>query len=368
MPKPDQIKICNLIFSLEPGGAEKFTLELTELLNSTEGFESSLIVLGKEQSHFDTSNSSWVKHFGNSKYNLVGNIRTIAEIANQYDIIHAHLFPAIYYVSFFKILFRSEIKTVTTIHETSNPRRTWPIRILDNLVLESFNKIVCVSKTVRNNYEAISKKAHESVDVIENGVSRRFFTNRRSQKPAQHEKNNLIQILSIGRLVESKRIDKIISALKGLPDDYQLNILGDGPLKSKLISHAKSLGVLERVTFKGYVNDIGPHLNSCDVLVHASDSEGFGLAILEAMASELPILAPNIPTFKSLFGDSLQYYSPDGEPRHLAQSILEFLSKPELMRSKSRLALDISKRFDIKNSLEKHVLMYYKIKSDRCQI
>jgi glycosyltransferase involved in cell wall biosynthesis len=72
-----------------------------------------------------------------------------------------------------------------------------------------------------------------------------------------------------------------------------LRIAGDGPLKSKLQTLIKDLDLVDNVEILGYVEDIGSLLRNSDVYVHPAVSEGFGIAVIEAMRSGTPVIVSN---------------------------------------------------------------------------
>ena len=97
-------------------------------------------------------------------------------------------------------------------------------------------------------------------------------------------------LLFLGRLHEKKGIDVALRALAGLPDCW-LWIAGEGPLRAELVTLAKELGVAERVRFLGWRTDRGALLRAADVLVVPSRYEPFGTIMVEAWATDTPLIA-----------------------------------------------------------------------------
>ena len=95
-------------------------------------------------------------------------------------------------------------------------------------------------------------------------------------------RSNDFIIVSVGRLRTEKGFQTIIKAIKELPENYKLLIIGDGPV------------------FVGNKDNVERYLKVGDLYVSASHSEGFGLTIIEAAAAGLPILASNISAFREL--------------------------------------------------------------------
>lgn len=94
---------------------------------------------------------------------------------------------------------------------------------------------------------------------------------------------------TLSRLDPQKGLDGLLRATASL--DVDLRIIGEGPLRAELEDLAAALGSLDRVTFTGWTDDPGHELAQLDLFVLASKSEGFPLAIVEAMLMGLPVVA-----------------------------------------------------------------------------
>jgi glycosyltransferase involved in cell wall biosynthesis len=99
------------------------------------------------------------------------------------------------------------------------------------------------------------------------------------------------QILTLARMMPQKRLDVLLKAFANLRvTDARLTILGDGPLRASLQQLAQSLGIAARVEMPGFVEDVVPWLRASDLFVLSSDYEGLPAAMLEALASNVPVV------------------------------------------------------------------------------
>jgi glycosyltransferase involved in cell wall biosynthesis len=105
-------------------------------------------------------------------------------------------------------------------------------------------------------------------------------------------------IISVGRLLPSKRQDLLIEAIARIRRrkiETRLWIVGDGPTRAELEKTAQSAGVAEAVTFWGHRSDVPQLLAVSSVFANASTWEGLSNAVLEAMAVELPSVVVDAP-------------------------------------------------------------------------
>lgn len=136
------------------------------------------------------------------------------------------------------------------------------------------------------------------VHVIPNGVEEAFFC----ERVATEEHQDVLKVLSVGRLSEQKKGSRQISVFGRLFQQgiksIHLHIIGDGPLRADLEKQAKELGVFgETVFFHGWCDRsrIMEHYRAADVFMLTSDFEGMPNVVLEAMASSLAIVATDAP-------------------------------------------------------------------------
>jgi glycosyltransferase involved in cell wall biosynthesis len=147
-------------------------------------------------------------------------------------------------------------------------------------------------------------------------------------------------VVSIGRLVYYKGFDTLIRAMREV--QAHLVIVGEGPLRGALEAEVRALGLCDRVTFVGGVDDVVPYCHAADVFVLASvaRSEAFGIVQLEAMACGTPVvntwLDSGVP-YVSRDGES-GLTVPPAEPGALAGAINRLLDDPALRTEFGRTA------------------------------
>lgn len=117
-------------------------------------------------------------------------------------------------------------------------------------------------------------------------------------------------ILDIAGLIHLKNIQILIEALNIIINvrqrtDVFLYVAGDGPMRKELESLIVSYNLQKHIFLLGYQSNVGRLLNNCDVFVHPSYAEGFGIVIPEAMLAEKPIIVSNAGALPELIEDEV---------------------------------------------------------------
>ncbi len=113
----------------------------------------------------------------------------------------------------------------------------------------------------------------------------------------------------------------------------ELQIAGDGPLRDRLTGYAQELGLTNRVTFLGALSEIPQFLSQLDIFVLSSLSEGLPLAVLEAMAAGLPVVATRAGgTDEAAVDGQNAYLTSPGDSNGLAQAMIRMAREPDLAR------------------------------------
>ncbi|MFZ5955052.1 MAG: glycosyltransferase family 4 protein [Nanoarchaeota archaeon] len=137
-------------------------------------------------------------------------------------------------------------------------------------------------------------------------------------------------IIYLGRVNQVKGVKILIDTMKGLPD-IELKILGYGPQKDEFETYAKELG-LKNVKFFGGVfgEDKHLYLSAADALILPSAKEGAPVVIMEAMASNLPVIVTDIGGTSIMVANKKNGIITERKPEKIAEAIKEILTwKPK---------------------------------------
>ncbi|BDD10764.1 N-acetyl-alpha-D-glucosaminyl L-malate synthase BshA [Fulvitalea axinellae] len=163
-----------------------------------------------------------------------------------------------------------------------------------------------------------------------------------------------------------KRVEDAIRTFKKVREKMPVKLLlvGDGPERANMENLCRELGVCGDIRFLGKIDAVEDVLSLSDVFLMPSEKESFGLAALEAMACEVPVVSTNIGGLPELnvHGET-GFLTPVGDVDAMAKYALEILDDKNLAGFKSR-ALARAQEFDLKNILPHYEGYYEKVLSE----
>ena len=155
--------------------------------------------------------------------------------------------------------------------------------------------------TINNEDYSLAKrkfKSKKTVYIPGVGIDTKLFreitTDRNEKRLEIGVKAEEILILSVGELSVRKNHMVILDAIIHLEDNVKYYIVGQGQLKEKIERRAKELGISNRVKLLGYRNDIKELLWAADIFAFPSLQEGLPVALMEAEAARIPLVASDI--------------------------------------------------------------------------
>ncbi|WP_391090102.1 glycosyltransferase [Vibrio sp. NH-UV-68] len=253
------------------------------------------------------------------------------------------------------------VPCVTQLHcpYPARDRLTLGIHLSPHIIAVSHH----VAKTLLSDGYPKSK-----LSVIHNGID----TVRLEQQQCVNVKQTLgipqqdFVFATVGSLIHRKGVDRILTALRHVAFEYpnvSLVIIGDGPLKQKLMRQSEYLYLADRVYFTGEQSNVIGWLKGCDGFVSAARSEAFGLVLAEAALAKLPIIAPfegGIPEFIQHGETGILYPNKGAAP--LAKSMRILINNRALCDKYARNAYQHIKSYhDVSVSCQKIEHLYQKL-------
>jgi glycosyltransferase involved in cell wall biosynthesis len=247
----------------------------------------------------------------------------------EYDVVHVQSLPygAFVFGVPLVVTVHSPVMEEFAHYRDALKLASLPAIALERLTLTRASEVLAVSAQSRADLLGVYNLDPDRVDIIGNGVDyERFSVPRDTAEPAFAKR-----VLVVSRLEPRKNVKEAIEVVAELPrGTCHLEIAGDGSQRPALVELAKSLGVADVVHFLGRVDEASlPEVYArSSIFLTTSNSEGFGLSLLEAMSSGCACLASDLPTHRALVEHGVGGLVYKRRPE-LASYLKDLLSSPE---------------------------------------
>ena len=218
---------------------------------------------------------------------------------------------------FFIFLFRNVIEPITC--RLTNTVHTVCLEMANNSIIQ---------KNVKNFGGVI----HNAAPVISQKYSRDVFRNE-----LQISEDDILLVYT-GRIIEDKGIGIMLQAMTRLSENIKLVLVGDGSVE-QYKSVSQELGVASRTYFLGRRDDVSEILAGCDVFVFPTFHENLSNSLLEACASELPVIATEIGGNPEVITDGVEgYLVPAEDSEALVEAVNKMVGNRECMKKMGKAA------------------------------
>ncbi|MCE2876855.1 MAG: N-acetyl-alpha-D-glucosaminyl L-malate synthase BshA [Bacteroidota bacterium] len=258
------------------------------------------------------------------------------------------------------------IPVVTTLHGTD-------ITLVGREV--TYEHVVSWSINQSDAVTAVSNKLKEEtlqhfdinrpIDVIPNFID----FNRFNKKPREHFKQMIAPngekiIIHTSNFRKVKRVEDVVAIFSRIIKEIpaKLLLIGDGPERSHIEKVCREHNTCDWVTFLGKQEAIEEILSIGDLFVLPSESESFGLAALEAMACEVPVISTNAGGIPEVNVHGVTgFLSNVGDVDSMAQHAITLLKDPEMLKTFRKNALLQAHNFDLKTILLQYEAVYERV-------
>ena len=334
--------ICQLLFSLDVGGAEVLAAALARRLAHAYTF--SFVCLGELGTLGEQLRGEGFAVHSLEKRPGV-DCRCVLRLARllrreQIDLLHAHQYPGFFYGIAARLLCRRPplLFTEHGRHHPDHPRRKR--MILNRMLLERRDVVVAVGAAVRQALVDNEGFPAKRVRIIYNGVPLRVVPEPGLVRLEVRRELGLastdLVLLFVARLDSVKDHATAIRAFRQVlqrRDDVRLVIVGDGPERPAIEALVRDHGLAGRVHLLGLRRDVPRLLAAGDGLLLTSVSEGIPLSVIEAMGAGLPVVATSVGGLPEVVSDGVTgLLAPAGDDVRLADRILTLCADPARAR------------------------------------
>ena len=297
---------------------------------------------------------------------LAGVIVDVVKTANL-DVLHVHYaIPHASAALLAKSILAEEgrnIPVITTLHGTDitlvgreatfEPVVSWSINHSD--------AVTAVSQSLKNDTLEHFQIKRE-IDVVPNFID---FT-RFNKQPKEHFKKAISPngekiMVHTSNFRKVKRVEDVIAVFclvnQRIPS--RLLMIGDGPERSHIEKMSRDMQCHNSITFLGKQEAVEEILSVCDLFILPSETESFGLAALEAMACEVPVISSNAGGIPEVNVHGVTgYLSNVGDVADMANNAIKMLEDEEVLKTFKRNALQRAREFDLDKIMNDYLEIY----------
>lgn len=279
------------------------------------------------------------------------------------DLVHTHLYHA-------GIVGRTAAKIAgispVVVHQHGpelkrTHTRTWLDRSTSSWVTRYVASCQSVSEILQKRERILASR----IEVIYNGVGSAPKHSKEKPQGWPIEKNQLV-LVNVGRLAPEKGLLNLLQALAIVQENgvqFRCLLIGEGPARQEIQQEIMRLDMTDSVLLVGGRDRIESWLTHCDIFVLPSAWEGASMALLEAMAAGLPVVATAVGGTPEVVQEGITgVLVPPSDPGALAQAILRLLASRELREKMGEAGkLRVEENFCIDNTVMQLASLYERL-------
>jgi glycosyltransferase involved in cell wall biosynthesis len=287
---------------------------------------------------------------------------------DNFDIVHTTMIKADLYSWWNKK--RIGNKAVVSMHnylvEDLNflykPFKAKVFTILWKMSLNSINHIIVSSEDQLNYYKKLLGN-QKDFTLIPYGINQKELKelDNNERKLLENLKNKYTILGSCGLLIERKGFKQLIEFLKN-NSNFAVVLIGEGEDRINLESLIEKYSLQDRFILLGFKDNSIDYYRYFDIYVMTSYSEGFGLAMLEAMSQSLPIVCSNLPLYKGYFDDTNVALFEPKNIESLSNAIYKVVKEIKYYKQASYKLFE--ERFSLDVMGDRHIKLYERVISE----
>ncbi len=258
------------------------------------------------------------------------------------------------------------VPVITTLHGTDITLvgRDSSFEPVISYAIETSDAVTAVSESLRNDtYEHF--RVNKAIEVIPNFVELdRYRTEVDETLRRAYAPNGERILIHTSNFRKVKRVEDIVRIFSRIREEVpaKLLLIGDGPERQNIEALCREMGTCQDILFLGKLRNTEEVLPLADLFLLTSETESFGLAALEAMASSVPVISTNAGGIPEVNEDGVSgYLSPVGDVEHMANNALRLLHDPELLKRFKQQARERAERFDLCKVMPLYEELYQRI-------
>jgi glycosyltransferase involved in cell wall biosynthesis len=372
------VNITHVVENLNRGGLERMVLDLVKL-QQQQGHQCQVVCVyetGTLAHELDTIGIPVIACHKGRGIDLRALKRARWAIdRHDTDVLHTHN-PVAHYQAVLASCGLDVLRILNTRHGMGAGQRTGRKEWLYRRSLARTDLVVTVCEAARRNGISRGMLPQTMTRVVPNGIDVEGFTPASSEMHVNLQRmlglpDDAFLIGNVGRLNWTKDQAGLIRAFRQVHEQHPeaaLLLIGDGELRADLEQCAVQEQVRHAVHFLGDRNDVRELLQGLNMFVLSSASEGYSMALLEACAVALPIIATDVGGNGEIIqsGRTGQLVPP-GEPDALAEAMLLLMNEPHLLTTYGSAARDwVEKHGSLEAMAERYERLYQGTECETC--
>lgn len=357
------LRVCFVVLELSVGGLERMVVQLANGL-VRRGVSSRIVIMEGEKYNALTlicelDEKVEIHYLQGALHHKLLRLRQLA----KGHIVHIQFWGG-QVKPLYRLFLMGQGAALITYQNVYTHMRHPSIDMLDTVMAQQLKAVVAVSNTVKEYCLDRLRIPQSKVHLIHNAID---ITPTFDMPLSRDWRNRSMKMVSMGRLAKQKNQTMLFQAIamaKQRGCNLHLTMIGDGPEICSLVELASELGIRNEITWLGEMwpkHIVGDILRQSDVFITASLWEGLPLAVLEAMAVGLPVIASDIPQHRETLADCAFYFSVD-DVEDLARAIVDF-SRGQLQWHDmvQRASVRVADHFHIDQAIDKHIELYHSL-------
>ncbi|WP_426359512.1 glycosyltransferase family 4 protein [Pseudocolwellia sp. HL-MZ19] len=350
--------VLHILSSLNIGGAERFVIDLAIEQRQSLKLNSAILSFGEED---DVLVAECIKnnipvHF--VKGSRLEKIQTFKRVVSEFDVLHFHSPFTLLFTCYSPILCRRK-KVIYTRHG-AEPFNQFKWRVMHKITHSIVDQITFVSNEGQTVFGQVNGWQSKPQSVVDNGI----LIPKENNRQALDQQNLKIKLGSVARMVPLKNQICLLKAISSMPEvlanKFEVHFFGNGPCEELLKSAAAESKLVDNTHFHGMLVDRENIYKHIDVMIVTSEMEGLSIAILEAMARSIPVLATKVGGNPKLVQSNVtgQLFNYDDD-KELSRLLTDIAENPQLIEKWGSEAYQLVEQdYSLETVAQKYMMLY----------
>ena len=366
VPTREPIRVLWVIKGLGPGGAEQLLVNAARVHDRSR-FEIECAYVIPWKDHLAeplTRAGVRVRCLSTSRSDRRWPLALRALIRDgRFDVVHVHSpLPGAVARLVVKTLPRSTRPEVVTTEHNAWGTFAVPTRWINRLTIRGDRAVIAVSDEARQSMRGPTARRAET---LAHGVDVAGIAALRAEREVVRAELGIgLDELVIGTVANyraQKDYPNLLHAARVLADrgvSARVVAVGQGPLETDILRLRDELDLRERVLLTGFRADATRVMAACDVFTLASKFEGLPVALMEALALGLPVVATAVGGIAEALGDGEAMLVPPSDPAPLAEGWMQLIEHPDRRAGLAESSVRVAPRFDVRRAVDRLEQVY----------